>query len=40
VKGPIDRVYGMREVIFVDGHGLRLAFGEDPGSRDAAAGIA
>jgi hypothetical protein len=31
VEGPVERVYGMRELIVEDCHGLRLAFGEDPG---------
>ncbi len=31
VEGPVERVYGMRELIIEDCHGLRLAFGEDPG---------
>lgn len=31
IEGPVDRVYGMRELIVEDCHGLRLAFGEDPG---------
>jgi catechol 2,3-dioxygenase-like lactoylglutathione lyase family enzyme len=30
VEGPVERVYGMRELIVEDCHGLRLAFGEDP----------
>jgi hypothetical protein len=30
-EGPVDRVYGMRELVVEDCHGLRLAFGEDPG---------
>ena len=30
VEGPVTRVYGMRELIVEDCHGLRLAFGEDP----------
>ena len=30
VEGPVDRVYGMRELVVEDCHGLRLAFGEDP----------
>ncbi|MFN0058447.1 MAG: VOC family protein [Planctomycetota bacterium] len=31
VAGPVDRVYGIRELVVEDCHGLRLAFGEDPG---------
>jgi hypothetical protein len=31
VEGPVQRVYGMRELVVEDCHGLRLAFGEDPG---------
>jgi len=31
VEGPIMRVYGMRALVVDDCHGLRLAFGEDPG---------
>lgn len=31
VEGPVERVYGMRELVVEDCHGLRLAFGEDPG---------
>lgn len=31
VEGPLERVYGMREFVVEDCHGLRLAFGEDPG---------
>lgn len=31
IEGPVERVYGMRELIVEDCHGLRLAFGEDPG---------
>jgi catechol 2,3-dioxygenase-like lactoylglutathione lyase family enzyme len=31
IEGPVDRVYGMRELVVEDCHGLRLAFGEDPG---------
>jgi catechol 2,3-dioxygenase-like lactoylglutathione lyase family enzyme len=31
VEGPVGRVYGMRELVVEDCHGLRLAFGEDPG---------
>jgi catechol 2,3-dioxygenase-like lactoylglutathione lyase family enzyme len=29
-EGPVTRVYGMRELVIEDCHGLRLAFGEDP----------
>jgi catechol 2,3-dioxygenase-like lactoylglutathione lyase family enzyme len=32
IEGPVDRVYGMRELVVEDCHGLRLAFGEDPSS--------
>jgi catechol 2,3-dioxygenase-like lactoylglutathione lyase family enzyme len=32
LEGPVERVYGMRELVVEDCHGLRLAFGEDPGS--------
>lgn len=32
IEGPVDRAYGMRELIVEDCHGLRLAFGEDPGN--------
>lgn len=28
LEGPVDRVYGMRELVVEDCHGLRLAFGE------------
>lgn len=35
IEGPIDRVYGMRELIVEDCHGLRLAFGEDPGPQSS-----
>ncbi len=31
VDGPVDRVYGRREFVVEDCHGLRLAFGEDTG---------
>lgn len=31
LEGPVERVYGMRELVIEDCHGLRLAFGEDPG---------
>jgi hypothetical protein len=31
VEGPVERIYGMRELVVEDCHGLRLAFGEDPG---------
>ena len=31
VEGPVKRIYGMLELIVEDCHGLRLAFGEDPG---------
>jgi catechol 2,3-dioxygenase-like lactoylglutathione lyase family enzyme len=31
LEGPVERVYGMRELVVEDCHGLRLAFGEDPG---------
>jgi len=31
IEGPVQRVYGMRELVVEDCHGLRLAFGEDPG---------
>ena len=31
LEGPVTRVYGMREVVIEDCHGLRIAFGEDPG---------
>ncbi len=31
IEGPVDRTYGMRELIVEDCHGLRLAFGEDLG---------
>lgn len=33
VEGPVDRVYGMRELVIEDCHGLRIAFGEDPGAN-------
>ena len=33
VEGPRDRVYGMREVVVDDCHGLRLAFGENRGAQ-------
>ena len=33
VEGPVDRAYGMREIVVEDCHGLRFAFGEDPGKR-------
>ena len=32
VEGPVGRVYGMRELVVEDCHGLRLAFGEESGS--------
>ena len=31
VEGPVERIYGMRELVVEDCHGLRLAFGEDRG---------
>ena len=31
LEAPVDRIYGMRELVVEDCHGLRLAFGEDPG---------
>ena len=31
VEGPLTRSYGMHEIVIEDCHGLRLAFGEDPG---------
>jgi len=31
LEGPVECVYGMRELVVEDCHGLRLAFGEDPG---------
>ena len=31
IEGPLTRVYGMRELVIEDCHGLRIAFGEDPG---------
>lgn len=36
LEGPVQRVYGMREFIVEDCHGLRLAFGEDPGTPPSA----
>ena len=30
IEGPLTRVYGMRELVIEDCHGLRIAFGEDP----------
>ena len=32
IEGPVERVYGMRELVVEDCNGLRLAFGEDPHS--------
>ena len=32
-EGPVDRVYGMRELVVEDCHGLRFAFGEELGQR-------
>jgi predicted enzyme related to lactoylglutathione lyase len=29
IEGPIERVYGMREIVIEDSNGFRLAFGED-----------
>jgi predicted enzyme related to lactoylglutathione lyase len=29
IEGPVDRVYGKRELVIEDCNGLRLAFGED-----------
>jgi len=29
VEGPVTRVYGMRELVVEDCHGLRIAFGEE-----------
>jgi predicted enzyme related to lactoylglutathione lyase len=29
IEGPIQRVYGMREIVIEDSNGFRLAFGED-----------
>jgi hypothetical protein len=40
VEGPVERVYGMRELIVEDCHGLRLAFGEDPGRPGQQADVA
>jgi hypothetical protein len=34
IEGPVERSYGMREVVIEDCHGLRLAFGEDPSSGE------
>jgi hypothetical protein len=30
-EGPVERAYGMRDLVVEDCHGLRLAFGEDSG---------
>jgi len=35
VEGPVDRIYGMRELVIDDCHGIRLAFGEDSAERRA-----
>jgi hypothetical protein len=34
LEGPVERVYGLRELVVEDCHGLRLAFGEDPAARE------
>ena len=31
IDGPLTRSYGMHEIVIEDCHGIRLAFGEEPG---------
>jgi catechol 2,3-dioxygenase-like lactoylglutathione lyase family enzyme len=33
VEGPVDRDYGMREIIIQDMHGFRITFGSHPGTE-------
>ena len=32
IEGPVDRDYGMREIVIQDPDGFRLAFGSHPGA--------